>query len=128
LRVEQRAGRLVDGDDVELEVDVVGGPVHLGGHVEHALVVVGLEGEVVAVGHRQRPEPVVELRGGDERLAQVVLAAEDRLVVGAAADELVDLTLLGAAAGRQLRGAEQEERDDAHVGDEEDREQPAERH
>ena len=126
-RFEQPPRRVIDGDDVELEVDEPFCSVDGIGHRLHAGVVVDVEVEGVAVRHRQGTEVEVELRGSAQGFGHMVLAPDDRLVADLIAEEVIHLRLLVPPPLRQLRRTQQQEGRNAHIGDEEDREQPAER-
>lgn len=62
--VPEGFGGGVEGGDVELEVDVLGGLVDAVGHFLDGRVVVAVEGEAVAADEGEGPELVVEV-GGD---------------------------------------------------------------
>ena len=126
-RFEEPPRRVIDGDDVELEVDEPSGRIDLVGHRLHAGVVVDLQIEGVAVRHRQRAQFEVELRRGAQRFGHVGGVADDRPIIGLVPEDVVDEHLFVPPPLRQLRRAEQQERENSDVGDEEDCEQPAER-
>ena len=121
---EDRA-RLVVGGDVELEVHVFGGAVDFFRHGNHRVVVVGVEGELVAADQGERAEGVVELAGYLGRVGEVIGAGEEGFVFADIANHVVHGVLACATVGGQARGAEDEECDEPYEGDEEDCHEPA---
>ena len=123
-RVEEGGGRVVERQDVELHVHRLSGFTDGIRHRLERLLVVGQQLGVVAADQRHRAEVAVEF---DDRLEPVGpwwFALDVLHALGAFEDVLVDLLLLAAATPGQLRVADEQEQQDAHVGDKEDREQP----
>ena len=123
--VPEDCARLVVGGDVELEVHVFGGAVDFFRHGDHRVVVVGVEGELVAADQGERAEGVVELAGYLCRVGEIIGAGEEGFVFADIANHVVHGVLACAAVGGQARGAEDEECDEPYEGDEEDCHEPA---
>ena len=95
---EYGAGFIVGGD-VELEVHVFGGAVDFFSHGDHGLVVIGVEGELVAADEGEGAEGVVELAGYERRIGEVVGARQEGGAVGGLANHVVHGVLSSASVG-----------------------------
>ena len=123
-RAEQRLGRVVERQDVELDVDVLRRLADLVGHRHERFLVVRVEVRIVAADERHRAEVAVELHDRFEVGRPRVLATHLVDAVGGLQDVVVDLPLLLAAALGQLAAAEQEEDQTADDRRPEDQQQP----
>ena len=99
--IEQLAGDLVHGHDVELEVHVVRGAVHVPGHPGHGIVIVGEDLEVVTAHHGQGTQVLVQLRGGAHPFRVLgELGPQREALGGVLLDHVVHPGLLGHAFTR----------------------------
>ena len=80
---------------------VFGGAVYFFCHGDHRVVVVGVEGELVAADQGERAEGVVELAGYLGGVGEVVGAGDEGLVVAGFANHIVHGVLACAAVGGQ---------------------------
>jgi hypothetical protein len=125
--LEERLGRRIQREDVELDVHILLRGGDLVGHRLQGFLVVRVQLRVVAADHRHRPEVPVQFDDRLEVRRPGRLGAHPVDAVGRVDDVLVDLALLLATPLRQAPVAEQEEQQEAGHGQEEDREQPRHR-
>jgi len=126
--VEEREGRLVAREDVELDVHVALGLVDRGRHRLDRLAVVGQQLGRVARAERHGAEGAVELHDAAEPRRLGLDRGGLRVEAGGAVeDALVDLALLLAPVAGQLRRADQAEQQAAGDRRDEDRGQPRHR-
>ena len=125
--VEESGGRVIQQQDVELDVHRLGGRVDRRRHGVERLLVVRVQPRAVAADEGHRAEGAVQLddRFEPRRPRRVELHSVEAL--GGLEDVVIDLLLALASLLRQPGAPHEQEQQDADVGNEEDRQQPRER-